>query len=90
MELAQQPLIVDIETEGLGGGVEIGAVNEQCDFFPLVFHECSRVKSLEPRCRLPDEVRPPENQSRIALSGMLDRVPLNCGCTLAVTTNPKV
>jgi hypothetical protein len=37
-----------------------------------------------------DGTQPPDNQGRIALSGMLDRVPLNCGCTLAVTTNPKV
>src|SRR5215475_6177948 len=53
MELAQEPLVVDIETEGLGGGVEIGAVNEQGDFFRLVFHDCSRVNSLEPRHRPP-------------------------------------
>ena len=33
LELAQQPLVVDVETERLGGGVEIGAVNEQRDFF---------------------------------------------------------
>ena len=33
VKLAQQPLVVDIEPERLGGGIEIGAVNEQCDFF---------------------------------------------------------
>jgi len=31
------------------------------------------------------------SRSRIlGSSGLSDRVPLNCGCTLAVTTNPKV
>src|ERR1700704_4492459 len=53
MELAQQPLVVDVEAERLGGGVEVGAVNEQGDFFRLGFHDCSHVKSLKPRCRLP-------------------------------------
>src|SRR5207244_10347296 len=33
MELAQQPLVIDIEAERLGGGVEVGAVNEQSDLF---------------------------------------------------------
>ena len=28
LEFAQQPLVVDIETEGLGGGVKIGSINE--------------------------------------------------------------
>jgi hypothetical protein len=31
LELAQQALVVDVETERLGGGVEVGAVNEQRD-----------------------------------------------------------
>src|SRR5215470_7300031 len=33
VKLAQETLVVDIETERLGGGVEIGAVNEQGHFF---------------------------------------------------------
>ena len=48
VKLAQEPLVVDVETERLGGGVEIGAVNEQSDFFRLGFHDCSR--SMIVRC----------------------------------------
>ena len=36
LEFAQQPLVVDIEAERLCGGVKIGAVNEQSDFFAWV------------------------------------------------------
>jgi hypothetical protein len=45
MKLAQEPLVIDVETERFGGGIEIGTVNEQCDFFGFGFHECSRLKS---------------------------------------------
>jgi hypothetical protein len=51
VKLAQETLVVDIETERLGGGIEIGAVNEQCDFFRFGFHDCSRVKSSKLRYR---------------------------------------
>jgi hypothetical protein len=30
-ELVQQLLVVDVEAEGLGGGIEVGAVDEQRD-----------------------------------------------------------
>src|SRR6266516_3222149 len=52
VKLAQETLVVDIETERLGGGVEIGAVNEQGHFFRFGFHDCSRVRSSKLRYRL--------------------------------------
>src|SRR5262249_54361925 len=45
LKLAQEALVVDIETERLGGGVEIGGVNEQGDFFRFGVHDLSRVRS---------------------------------------------
>jgi hypothetical protein len=45
VKLAQEPLVIDVKTERLGGGVEIGAVNEQCDFFRFGFHHCSHVRT---------------------------------------------
>jgi hypothetical protein len=35
-ELFQQSLVVDVEIEGAGGRVEIGAVNEKCDLLSWV------------------------------------------------------
>src|SRR5256885_8654928 len=49
LKLAQETLVVDIETERLGGGVEIGAVNEQGHFFRFGFHDCSRIETSIPR-----------------------------------------
>src|SRR5262249_62317562 len=51
LKLTQETLVVDIETERLGGGVEIGAVNEQGHFFRFGFHDCSRVRSSKLRYR---------------------------------------
>src|SRR5215831_6581950 len=51
LKLAQETLVVDIETERLGGGGEIGAVNEQGHFFRFGFHNCSRVRSSKLRYR---------------------------------------
>jgi hypothetical protein len=54
-----------------------------------------RVVSSNPDVSFPDGTRPPDNlppdnSAGSSLSGLSDRVPHNCGCTLAVTTNPKV
>ena len=52
LKLAQQALVIDIETERLGSGVQIGAVNEQSHLFRFGFHDCSRVSSLKVGNRL--------------------------------------
>ena len=91
MELAQEPLVIDVETERLGGGVEIGAVNEQGDFSTLG-SMIALVQVIETsRTNSPDGMRPLRHGvPDLPLSGLSDRVPLNCGCTLAVTTHAKV
>ena len=38
LELAQQPLVIDVEAERFRRGVKIGAVNEERDFFVLCRH----------------------------------------------------
>ena len=53
VELAQEPLVIDVETERLGGGVEIGAVNEQGDFFDSGFRGKLSFKSSKLRYQLP-------------------------------------
>ena len=89
MKLTQQALVVDIKTERLGGGVEVGAINEQGDFFCFGFHDRSRARSFKVgRCS--GRAQPPANAAGPWLVGTGDRLPLNCGCTLVVTTNPKI
>ena len=55
LELAQQPLVIDIEAQRFGGGVEIGAVNEQSDFFdlcgPLIRLSSCRNRNRRAGCR---------------------------------------
>src|SRR5215211_8823223 len=42
LEFVQEPLVIDVETERLGGGVEVGAIDEQRDFLGIGAHGCSR------------------------------------------------
>ena len=35
-KIAQQPLVVDVEAERLGGGIKVGAVDEERDALILV------------------------------------------------------
>src|SRR6185312_916765 len=46
LEFLQQFLVVDVEPERLGGGVEIGAVNKQSNFLTRYGHVCVS-RSLE-------------------------------------------
>ena len=41
LEFQQQPLVVDVEAQGFGGGVEICAVDEKRDFFDFCGHDSS-------------------------------------------------
>src|SRR5262249_32981697 len=66
VKLAQETLVIDIETERLGGGVEIGAVNEKGHFFRFWFHDCSLVTSSKNSITTPECARPPDNPSRPA------------------------
>src|SRR5204863_5964911 len=45
LKFTQQPLIVDVEAERLGGGVEIGAVDEQRDLFGGNGHQALSINS---------------------------------------------
>jgi hypothetical protein len=38
LKLLQQLFVINIEAERFSGGVEIGAVNEQCNFFAWYGH----------------------------------------------------
>ncbi len=49
LKLAQQPLVVDVETERLGGGVEVGAVDEQRDLFGRYGHLALSINQYYPR-----------------------------------------
>ena len=78
LEFAQQPLVVDVEAERLGGGVEIGAVDEESDFFLLGSHDCLVLLSYRNfDFRLPAAARMPHNGTGIIVAGTYDRVPLN-------------
>ena len=46
-EMAQEPLVIDVETEGLGCGVKVGTVNEQGDLFRLCRHQLSLALSRD-------------------------------------------
>jgi len=56
------------------------------------FHHCAQIKSSKPDTGSPTaRVRRtivPDNRAGSSLLGMRESVLLNCGCTLAVTTNP--
>src|SRR6516162_9550027 len=43
LKLAQKPLVIDVEAERPRGGIEIGTVNEQSEFFFVWGHEFSLV-----------------------------------------------
>ena len=43
LKLAQKPLVIDVKAERLRGGIEIGTVNEQREFFFVWGHEFSLV-----------------------------------------------
>ena len=43
LKLAQKPLVIDVKAEQLRGGIEIGTVNEQREFFFVWEHEFSLV-----------------------------------------------
>ena len=47
LEFAQQALVVDVEAERFGRGVEVGAVNEKRDFLDLCRHDVSRCVSRD-------------------------------------------
>jgi len=46
LELAQQALVVDVEADGLGGGVKVGAVNKERNLLYLCRHGNSRDVTL--------------------------------------------
>ena len=80
-------LVVDIETERLGGGVEIGAVNEQGHFFRFGFHPCSRVRSSKTSIPTPDCARLP---SRPAAPGHCHVVEDEAACASRRYAAPAV
>jgi hypothetical protein len=43
LKLAQKPLVIDVKAERLRGGIEVGTVNEQREFFFVRGHEFSLV-----------------------------------------------
>ena len=49
LKLAQETLVIDIETERLRGGIEVGAVNEQREFFFVGRHELDHRRASIPR-----------------------------------------
>ncbi len=57
LELAQQALVIDIEAERFGGGVKVGAVNEQGDFLDLCRHGISLDASLVMKPDQPQKFR---------------------------------
>ena len=66
LEFQQQPLVVDVEAQGFGGGVEICAVDEKCDFFAFYGHDSSLQMRFTAVTR-----RRPRHQCRG--NGVLDR-----------------
>src|SRR5262249_13095575 len=90
LKLAQQALVIDIETERLGSGVEIGAVNEQSHLFRSGFHDCSRVSSLKVGNRLRTRGRRLIAPGPHLRSEWSDRLPRKVRMLLVLTTNPKI
>src|SRR6476659_3221239 len=78
MKLAQEPLVIDVETERFGGGIEIGTVNEQCDFFGFGFHEYSRLKSSKTSVPVSNGGR-----RRTASPGLVNGAESSCGRPIA-------
>ena len=65
LEFAQQPLVVDVEAERFGGGVEVGAVDEQSDFFHVVLSCPVSVETCVDPTRRTRAAMPPWNATRI-------------------------
>src|ERR1043166_3959660 len=61
LEFQQQPLVVDVEAQGFGGGVEICAVDEKCDFFAFCGHDSSLQMNVIHRR---DKAAPPASMPR--------------------------
>jgi hypothetical protein len=59
LELTQQPLVVDVETEGLGGGVEVCAVDKQRDLLVGYGHRAlSLTNTMRPAERVAHDPPP--------------------------------
>ena len=94
LEFAQQPLVVDVEAERLGGGVKIGAIDEQRDFFDRVrsWFSRSRKCNVDPPMRRAPGAKPRMRRIGPSLSGPISKMPsIKCSrAPVAITPLPII